>query len=307
MYACSQDCMNTIKERIEEHNLNRIVVAACTPRTHEPLFRETISEAGLNPYLFEMANIRDQCSWAHMNEPELATEKSKDLVSMGVAKARDLMPLKRLPIEINPKSLVIGGGLAGMTAAQSLAVDGYEVFLIEKEKELGGNLQNIYFNFGSDPQKLLRDTIEEISKNKLIHIYKNSEIKKIDGYVGNFKTTFIDKNTGVEKQFEHGVVIIATGAEEHKTEEYLYGKSHRIVTQVEFEKMLFEKKFPGRKPKNVVVIQCVGSREEGKMYCSRICCTKAVKNALELKRLVPKVNTYVVNRDVRTYGFREKY
>ena len=307
MYACSQDCMNTIKERIEEHNLNRIVVAACTPRTHEPLFRETISEAGLNPYLFEMANIRDQCSWAHMNEPELATEKSKDLVNMGVAKARDLIPLKRLPIDINPQALVIGGGLAGMTAAQSLAVAGYEVFLIEREKELGGNLQNIYFNFGKDPQKLLRDTIEETSKNKLIHIYKNSEIKKIDGYVGNFTTTFVNKSTGKEKQFEHGVVIIATGAEEHKTEEYLYGKSHRIVTLVEFEEMLYEKKFPGRKPKNVVMIQCVGSREEGKMYCSRICCTKAVKNALELKRLVPKVNIYIVNRDVRTYGFREKY
>jgi len=242
-----------------------------------------------------------------MNEPELATEKSKDLVSMGVAKARDLMPLKRLPIEINPKSLVIGGGLAGMTAAQSLSVAGHEVFLIEREKELGGNLKNIYFNFGKDPQKYLQDTITEVSNNKLIHIYKNAEIKKIDGYVGNFKTTFADNETEKETEFEHGVVIIATGAEEHKTREYLYGESPRIVTQVEFEEMLHQRKFPNGKPKNVVMIQCVGSREEDKMYCSRVCCTKAVKNALELKWQLPNVNTYIVNRDIRTYGFREKY
>ena len=307
MYACSQDCMNTIKERIKEHNLNRVVVAACTPRTHEPLFRETINEAGLNPYLFEMANIRDQCSWAHMNEPELATEKSKDLVSMGIAKARDLKPLKRLPISINPKSLVIGGGLAGMTAAQTLSVAGHEVFLIEREEELGGNLKNIYFNFGKDPQKLLQNKIAEISKNKLIHIYKKTEIQKIDGYVGNFKTTFIDKITKRVTEIEHGVVIIATGAVEHKTKEYLYGESLRIVTQVQFEEMLHKKKFPNGKPKNVVMIQCVGSREKDKMYCSRICCTKAVKNALELKDQLPNVNTYIVNRDIRTYGFREKY
>jgi heterodisulfide reductase subunit A2 len=307
MYACSQDCMNTIKERIEEHGLNRVVVAACTPRTHEPLFRETISEAGLNPYLFEMANIRDQCSWAHMNEPELATEKSKDLVKIGIAKARDLMPLKRLPIDINPKSLVIGGGLAGMTAAQTLSIAGHEVYVIEREEELGGNLQNIYFNFGKDPQKLLQDTIAEVSNNKLIHIYKNTEIKKIDGYVGNFKTTFADKKTKEEMEIEHGVVLIATGAVEHKTKEYLYGQSPRIITQVEFEEMLHNKKFPQGKPKNLVIIQCVGSREENKMYCSRICCTKAVKNALELKDQLPNVNTYIVNRDIRTYGFREKY
>ena len=307
MYACSQDCMNTIKERIKEHNLNRVVVAACTPRTHEPLFRETISEAGLNPYLFEMANIRDQCSWAHMNEPELATAKSKDLVNMGVGKARNLTPLKRLPISINPKALVIGAGLSGMTAAQSLATAGHEVYLVEREEELGGNLRNIYFNFGKDPQKLLQDFIENVSKNKLIHVFKNSDIQKIDGYVGNFKTTIKNKTTKKEQDFEHGVVVITTGAEEHKTKEYQYGKSGRIITQVEFEEMLHKKEFPEGKPKNVVIIQCVGSREQDRMYCSRICCTKAIKNALTLKQLVPAVNIYIIYRDIRTYGFREKY
>jgi len=305
MYACSQDCMNTIKQRIEEHNLNRIVIAACTPRTHEPLFRETIAEAGLNPYLFEMANIRDQCSWAHMNEPELATEKSKDLVNMGVAKARNLIPLERLPIEINPKALVIGGGLAGMTAAESLADAGHEVFLVEKEAELGGNLRNIYFAFDKDPQELLAEKIKNVSKNKLIQLFKSTQIEKIDGYVGNFKTTL--KTEKDEQTIEHGIVIIATGAEEHKTQEYLYGESSRIITQVEFEKMLHTQKFPKQKLKNVVMIQCVGSREEDKMYCSRICCTKAVKNALTLKKKLPNVNIYVAYRDIRTYGFREQY
>ncbi|MEA2097076.1 MAG: FAD-dependent oxidoreductase, partial [Candidatus Cloacimonadota bacterium] len=305
MYACSQDCMNTIKQRIEEHGLNRIVIAACTPRTHEPLFREMVSEAGLNPYLFEMANIRDQCSWAHMNEPELATDKSKDLVNMGVAKARELAPLERLPIEINPKALVIGAGLAGMTAAEALADAGHEVFLVEKEAELGGNLRNIYFAFDKDPQELLAEKINNVSKNKLIHLFKSTKIEKIDGYVGNFVTTL--KTEKDEQTLEHGIVIIATGAEEHKTKEYLYGKSTRIITQVEFEEMLHTQQFPKQKMKNIVMIQCVGSREEDKMYCSRVCCTKAVKNALTFKKKFPNINIYVAYRDIRTYGFREKY
>ncbi len=308
IYACSQDCMNTIKEKIKEHNLNRIVVAACTPRTHEPLFRETISEAGLNPYLFEMANIRDQCSWAHMNEPELATAKSKDLISMGIAKARELKPLKRLPIPIDPRAMVIGGGLAGMTAAISLAEAGHEVYLVEKENELGGNLRNIFFNFEDDPQELLADTIDKLRKNRLIHIHMSTEIQKIDGYVGNFKSTLLKKGSDQPVIVEHGAVIIATGADEHESKEYLYGESSRIISQVELERMMKDKKFPGgRKPQNVVMIQCVGSREEGKMYCSRICCTKAVKNAGVLKKMLPNANIYIVYRDVRTYGFREKY
>jgi len=307
MYACSQDCMNTIKQRIKEHNLNRIIVAACTPRTHEPLFRQTISEAGLNPYLFEMANIRDQCSWAHMNEPELATIKAKDLVCMGIAKARKLTPLKRLPIEINPKALIIGGGLAGLTAAQSLAEAGFMTYLLEKEAEMGGNMRNIFFNFGNDPQKLLAEKIAYVMNHDLIEVHTNAKIENIDGFVGNYKTNIINTETNQKHEIEHGIVIVATGADEHKTTEYLYGESSRIVTQVEFEKMLHNQDFPKPKLKNVVMIQCVGSREEGKMYCSRVCCTKAVKNALNLKKKFPNVNIYIAYRDIRTYGFREKY
>ena len=308
MYACSQDFLDLIKDRIKEHDLNRVVVAACTPRTHEPLFRETIAEVGLNPYLFEMANIRDQCSWAHMNEPEKATEKSKDLVEMGVAKARDLSPLKRLPIDIGPGALVIGAGLSGMTAALAVAAAGQKVYIVEQEKKSGGNLRKIFFQpDGKDPQKLLQDTIKKIEEHENIHLFTNTVIDKIIGYVGNFNTSIQNLETKECTNISHGAVIVATGANEHKTKEYQYGKSTRVVTQVEFEQMLLNKDFPHGKFKNVVMIQCVGSREEGRMYCSRVCCTKAIKNGLELKKIRQNVNIFICHRDIRTYGFREQY
>ena len=321
LYACSQDCLNTIKEKIKEHNLNRVLVAACTPRTHEPLFRETLREAGLNQYLFEMANIRDQCSWAHMNEPELATDKSKDLVSMGVAKARNLVPLMRLPVDINPRALVIGGGLSGMKAALAIAQAGYEVALIEKEPELGGNLKDIYYTLdGSDPQKLLQETIKKVEKNKLITIYTDAKIEDITGYIGNYKTRLSSvsgdrpsqtANRKPTTEIEHGIVVVATGANEHKTEEYLYGKSKRVITQLDLEKRLSSvsggSKTENRPPKTVVMIQCVDSREEGRLYCSRVCCGKAVKNSLKLKEIYPNAEIYVLYRDIRTYGLSEKY
>jgi heterodisulfide reductase subunit A len=307
MYACSQDCLDLIKKRIKEHDLNRIVVAACTPRTHEPLFRETIQEAGLNPYLFEMANIRDQCSWAHMNEPDLATRKSSDLVKMAVAKARDLSALGRLPIQITPEALVIGGGLAGMASSLSLAEAGYQVFLVERENTLGGNLRNIYFDYsGKSPQKLLNETIQKVRKHPNIRLFIETIIKDIGGYVGNYTTTVQNTATDEVESIKHGVVIVATGAKEHEPKEYLYRESQRVITQVEFEKMLYDGSFPNGRLKNVVMIQCVGSREEGKMYCSRVCCTKAVKNGLELKRQKPRTNLFVCYRDMRTYGFREE-
>ena len=305
IYACSQDCLDTIKKRIKEHNLNRIVIAACTPRTHEPLFRETIAEAGLNPYLFEMANIRDQCSWAHMNEPEKATEKSIDLLNMGVAKARGLKPLDRLPISINPKALVIGGGLAGMNTSLTLADAGHEVYLIERDDKLGGNLNNIFYAFDKDPQVLLEELKEKVTNHKSIKLFMNTKIEKINGYVGNYITTFLHNEK--MHDIEHGIVVVCTGAKEHVPTEYMYGSSDRIVTQVEFERMLKYNQLPSPKPKNVVMIQCVGSREEGKMFCSRVCCTKAVKNALTMKEKYPRINTYIAYRDIRTYGFREKY
>jgi len=309
LYACSQDCMDIIKQRIEEHNLNRVLVAACTPRTHEPLFRETLREAGLNQYLFEMANIRDQCSWAHMNEPELATEKAKELVEMGVAKTRGLTPLQKLPVDIDPKALVIGGGLAGMTAALALADSGYRVFLIEKEDELGGNLRRVQFSLGdSDPQQLLEKTIEKVRNNELITVYTGTKVKTIDGYIGNFRTTVVPLGRGGKfKELQHGVVVVATGAREYPTEEYHYRESKRVVTQLEFEKMLQDGAFTGRPMQNVVMIQCVNSREEGRDYCSRLCCSQAIKNALVLKRERPATDIFVLYRDIRTYGLKEQY
>ncbi len=307
MYACSTDCLELIKERIEEHGLNRVVVAACTPRTHEPLFRDTISGAGLNPYLFEMANIRDQCSWAHMNEPELATEKSKDLVEMAVGKARNLTPLKRLPIAIDPEALVVGGGLAGMTCALAIADAGHQVFMVEKESSLGGNMKDIFFNLdGSDPQQFLAETIRKVEDHPEIRVFLNSTIEDIAGYVGNFRTMFTN-GSGQQEELTHGVVVVATGGSEHKTTEYLYDESSRVITQKEFERMLQEEKFPPGKLREVVFVQCVGSREEGRMYCSRVCCSKAVKNARQLQSKKSRANIYFAYRDIRTYGFSEQY
>jgi heterodisulfide reductase subunit A2 len=307
MYACSTDCLETIRKRIEEHDLNRVVVAACTPRTHEPLFRETIGEAGLNPYLFEMANIRDQCSWAHMDEPVLATAKSRELVEMAVAKVRGLVPLERLPIPISPEALVIGGGLSGMTAALELADAGHQVHLVEKEEVLGGNMRNIFFTFDErDPQEFLTRTIALVRGHERIRLMTGTKLLEVSGYVGNFETT-VEKPDGTRETLTHGAVIVATGGEEHRTTEYLSGQSTRVVTQVELERMMKEGSFPEGRLRNVVMIQCVGSREEGRMTCSRVCCSKAVKNALELRRRKPRVGITIAARDVRTYGFSEEY
>jgi len=303
LYTCSQDTQEKIRETIKEHNLNRVVVASCTPRTHEPLFRETIREAGLNIYLFEMANIRDQCSWVHMHEPEEATEKAKDLIRSIVAKARLLKPLKKPMIDVTPTGLVIGGGLSGMTAALELAKQGFEVHLVEKEKELGGHLRHIHSLLGSeDPQERLRSIIKEVTENEKIHVYLNSEISDVEGYVGNFKTT-LDCG-GKKKEINHGVVIVATGALEYRPIEYLYGVDERVLTQRELEEKLVNGQFNA---KTVAMIQCVGSRNEERPYCSRICCAQAVKNALKIKELSPETDVYVLYKDMRTYGFLEDY
>jgi len=303
LYTCSQDTQKRIREIVQEHNLNRVVVASCTPRTHEPLFRETIREAGLNIYLFEMANIRDQCSWVHMHEPEEATEKAKDLVRSIVAKARLIKPLKKPMIDVTPTGLVIGGGLSGMTAALELTKQSFKVHLVEKEKELGGHLRHIHYLLGSeDPQERLRSMIKEVTENEKVHVYLNSEISDVEGYIGNFKTTL---NCGGEiKEIKHGIVIVATGAMEYRPTEYLYGVDKRVLTQRELEEKLAN---GGFNAKTVAMIQCVGSRNGERPYCSRICCSQAVKNALKIKELSPEIDVYVLYKDMRTYGFLEDY
>lgn len=307
LYTCSSDTQERIKKDIQDLGLNRVVVASCSPRTHEPLFRETIREAGLNRYLFEMANIRDQCSWVHIHDPKAATEKAKDLVRMVVAKARMLEPLERLALNVTHRGLVIGGGLSGMTAALGLADEGFEVYLIEKSKELGGFLHKIYYTLHhEEPQNYLKTLIERVNSNKLIHVFLNAKIENISGFVGNFRTTVTQgSDVEVKKELDHGTIIVSTGAEEYRPNEFLYGEDPRVLTQSELENSIAVK---GReKFGTVVMIQCVGSRCDERPYCSRICCAEAVKNALKIKEKEPDANVYVLYRDMRTYGLMEEY
>ncbi|MGB3342075.1 MAG: FAD-dependent oxidoreductase [bacterium] len=316
LYTCSQDSQRRIVEMIKEHKLNRIVVASCTPRTHEPLFRETIREAGLNPYLFEMANIRDQCSWIHMNQPEAATEKAKDLVGMSVCKVGCLSPLKRVEIDVIQKALVIGGGITGMVSSLSLARQGFEVFLVEKENQLGGHTRNIYYTLeGDDVQAFLKNSIKQVTGHKMIHVFTAAGIKSITGFIGNYETEILLAN-GEVKKCEHGVVIVATGAQEYKPTEYLYGHDKRVITQRELEKSLVDARSEKQSKdqasdisqlSSVVMIQCVGSRDNSCLYCSRRCCSQAIKNTMKLLELNPKVKVFILYRDVRTYGFKEDY
>ncbi len=305
LFACAQDSQKTIKAAIEEKGLNRVVVCACTPRTHEPLFQKTLQRSGLNPYLFEFANIREQCSWVHQKEPDLATEKAKDLARNAVAKVVLATPLYRKTIGVNKAALVIGGGLAGMSASLDLAGQGYQVHMLEKEEELGGNLRRVIRTLkGEQTKETLQSLIERVRSHSRITTYLGARIKEITGYVGNFKTVLEEP----EAEFEHGAVIIATGAEEYQPTEYLYGLDERVVTQREFEEMLCRS--DGKDVaalKSVVMIQCVGSRDDERPYCSRVCCSCAVKNALKLKDLNPDTRLYVLFRDMRTYGLRETF
>jgi len=307
LYTCSADTQTIIKEKIEEYNLNRVIVASCTPRTHEPLFQETIREAGLNRYLFQMANIRDQCSWVHMNDPISATQKAKDLVRMAVNKARKIQPLERIKLSVTPKALVIGGGISGMTAALNFASQEYETYLIEKEKELGGHARNIFTTLeGGDVQKFLSDKIEKIQKNSKVHIFTQAEIENIDGYIGNFKTKIKYGEDNKKENFEHGVIVVATGADEYRPKEYCFGQDLRIISQSEFEYVLNETSEIEEK-KKIVMIQCVGSRNDEHPYCSKMCCAEAIKNALLAKQQNPNIEIIILYRDIRTYGFKEIY
>jgi heterodisulfide reductase subunit A-like polyferredoxin len=306
LFTCSQDTAVKMGEVIKEQNLTRVVVASCSPRTHEPLFQENCEKAGLNRYLFEMANIRDQNSWVHMHEPEAATEKAKDLVRMAVAKAEFLKPLKPGQLGVNHNVLIIGGGLAGITAALSFADQGYESYIVEKEAALGGNYRKIHYTLeGLDVKQHLASLIDQVKKSDLIHIFTGADIKKIEGFIGNYKTTVTTKDG--DESFEHGVVIVATGAYENDTKEYLRGQSPRVVTQRELEDLIAKKDTRAAAAKSVVMIQCVGSRNAERPYCSRYCCSEAVKNALKLKEMDPEKDVTVVYRDIRTYGLKEDY
>jgi heterodisulfide reductase subunit A-like polyferredoxin len=303
LYTCSHDTQELIKEKIMEHNLNRVIVASCSPRTHEPLFQHTVREAELNPYLFEMANIRDQCSWVHMNEPLLATDKAKDLVRMAVANARLLKPLHKSRIPVIQAGLIIGGGLSGMTAALELAAQGYEAHLVEREPDLGGNLRNLSFTIqGEDVKEHMEELISAVESSEKIHVYKQAEVSDIEGHIGDFKVTI--NMGGEDLDVNVGTVIVATGGVEYKPEEYLYGTHENVMTQMEFEQKLAAGEI---EPNNVLMIQCVGSRNKVRPYCSRVCCTHAVKNALKMKDKNPDVDVHVLFKDMRTYGFREEY
>jgi heterodisulfide reductase subunit A len=305
MFTCSDTSLSNIKDMIREHRLNRVVVASCTPRTHEALFRETLREAGLNPYLFEMANIRDQCSWVHSTVPRSATEKAIELVKMAIARARLLMPLEGGTLKVDQTGLVIGGGLSGMTAALALANQGFNVHLVEKDNRLGGTLNDIYHTFEHDDVAgFTKALISEVEKHPNIELHLATEIAGVAGHIGEFKMTLARE--GSKNEVTGGAIIVATGARKAQTTEYMYGKSDRVLTQAELEKLLHDKKYPAA-GQNVVMIQCVGSRNNERPYCSRICCSMAVKNAIEIKMRDSKANVFVLYRDVRTYGFRETY
>ncbi|UCG90744.1 MAG: CoB--CoM heterodisulfide reductase iron-sulfur subunit A family protein, partial [Candidatus Heimdallarchaeota archaeon] len=308
LYTCSADTQSIIKDKIKELNLNRVVVASCSPRTHEPMFQETIKEAGLNPYLFQMTNIRDQNSWVHMHEPAAATEKAKDLVRMAVAAARNLDPLQRQKIKMINKALVIGGGISGLNTALAFGEQGFKTYLVERETELGGYARNIFTTIeGNNVQKYLTDLIEKVKSNANIHVFTKTMIKSIEGYVGNFKTTVVQNPSGKESDFEHGIVIVATGSKEYQPKEYMFGEDPRVILQSHFEKLLHTDIDQLKQKKTIVMIQCVGSRNEEHPYCSRVCCVEAIKNALKMKETNPNSNIIILYRDIRTYGFKELY
>jgi heterodisulfide reductase subunit A len=306
LFICSTDAAQRLAESIREKGLNRVVVAACTPRTHEPLFRDTLREAGINQYFYDMANIREHCSWVHSKEKEDATEKAKDIVRMAVARATHLEPLQEFDLPVNKTALVVGGGVAGMTSALSIAKQGHEVHLVEKDSELGGMARRIYYTLdGLDVQAYLSDLIRKVYQHPLIHVHTDAVITEASGYVGNFLTKV--QSGGRVAEIKHGAAVIATGAEEYKPTEYLYGEDDRVMTLLELEGKVAKGEEKIVNAKSVVIIQCVGCRQPDRNYCARVCCSVSVKNALKLKEINPDMDIYIIFRDMRTYGFSEDY
>ncbi len=301
VYACAPDGQQKIRDLIKDKDLNRVVVASCTPRTHAPLFQDTIREVGLNKFLFELADIREQCSWCHMHDNENATNKAIDIVNMNVAKTRKLVPVTTASVGVNHTALVVGGGIAGMNASLSLAAQGYGVHLVEREKELGGLLTNLYTTIdGDDVQTYLADVKQKVTSNSLITVHTGTSVSSLDGFVGNFETELTNgKNLG------HGALLIAIGGEEYTPAEYEYDTSEKIITQRELEGLLREE--GANSEKSYVMIQCVGSREEPHNYCSRVCCQDALKNSIAIKEQAPDAQVVVLYRDMRAYGLKEDY
>ena len=304
LFSCSQDTQEKMTQVIKEQKLNRVVVAACSPLTHEVLFQETVVNAGINKYLFEMANIRNQCSWVHGGDAKAGTEKAKDLVRMAVGKVSLFEPMSEPQIKINQTALVIGGGISGMSAAKNLAAQGYHTCLVEKSGVLGGQARNIYQTWrGEDVQQNLIKLIQEVQSSPKIDVRLNTELKQVEGFVGNFRSTL--QTNGDEKVLEHGIAIIATGASELKPDQYLYGKDPRVLTSLDLDHKLIDHDSLLNQVQSAVFIQCVGSRIKERPYCSKVCCTHSVLSALKLKEHNPKMDVYIVYRDMRTYGLRE--
>ncbi|MBW1827857.1 MAG: FAD-dependent oxidoreductase [Deltaproteobacteria bacterium] len=304
LYSCSQDSQEAMAQIIEQQNLNRVVVAACTPKTHEPLFQETMVDAGLNKYVFEMTNIRNQDSWVHKDNPEMATEKAKDLVRMAVSKAALMEPLEEAELDVNQKAMVLGGGISGMVAARSLSAQGYNVCLVEQTDSLGGNALSLFKTWkGEHVQWELAEMVNSVTSDSNIDIHMNTILSHVEGFVGNFKSTL--SSNGTEDVVEHGIAVIATGGNEFKSDEYLYGKDPRVMSHLELDKKFIEGDMSFADMNTAVFIQCVGSRTPERPYCSRVCCTHSVESALQLKEINPDMNIYILFRDIRTYGERE--
>jgi len=306
LFSCATNSAQEITDMVKEKNLNRVVVAACSPRTLEPLFRDTLQEAGINQYFYEMANIREHDSWVHSKEPEEATRKAKDIIRMSVARCALLEPLKEIDLPVNKAALVVGAGIAGMTSALSIANQGHEVHLVEKDGDLGGMARRIYTTLeGMDVQAFLKDLSRKVYQHPLIHVYTSAVIQEATGYIGNFVTR-ITSDRG-ETEIKHGATVIAIGADEYKPTEYLYGEDERVMTHLELEGRIAVQDEKVLNSQCLVMIQCVGCRNEDRNYCSRVCCSQAVKNALKLKEINPEMDIYILFRDMRTYGLREDY
>jgi heterodisulfide reductase subunit A len=303
LFSCSQDTQTQISATIKEHRLNRVVVTACTPKTHEPLFQETLTNGGLNKYLFEMANIRNQCSWVHKNDMDKATEKSKDLLQMAVAKVALHEPLVEPRMNVNQATLVIGGGVAGMTAAKTLAAQGYKTYLVEKNAQLGGQALKLNETWQAEPVgPFLDKLVNDVKSDENIEIFLNANVDSVDGFIGNFKTTI--QTNGDSQVLEHGVTLIASGAEDFKPDDYLYGQDQRVLTGLELQKKIRD----GDELdacRTVVFVQCVGSRIPERPYCSKVCCTQSIISALSLKSQKPDMDIFILYRDLRSYGLRE--